>query len=354
MRVSWAKSSWTRCRIRWTISKNSSGSNSSSWTRSRSAKTSSSPFVELVEVHADTILPLGSAAGGTARRSRPGPEVVHVGSACRDIADGRSARLAARRRRDLRHADDGPARAAHGGGDRGRRRGASGAEELDLLRAAGADLMLVPLGRGTGLRQPRDPGRPGPDLRRAGHPAAGPRPARTAGWSLPPGSSSRSPGRSPTPGPRAVPAGAYLAVAWQGFLRTLVAGERVTRRPPRRSPILERADLVGVSHRDVDPETPIAELNAGCSSPGARLVVTRGHEGGLVVEVGGAGPDAVLRTARCRPTTRSTRPGPGTSSSRRSCRPSSTTPSAADAVAGRIRKSALRRRPGRSSSRVPG
>ena len=67
----------------------------------------------------------------------------------------------------------------------------------------------------------------------------------------------------------------------------------MTRRAPGPSPILARADLVGVSHRDVDPGTPIATLTR-LLHPGARLVVTRGHEGGVVVVVGGTGPDAVL------------------------------------------------------------
>ncbi len=72
-----------------------------------------------------------------------------------------------------------------------------------------------------------------------------------------------------------------------------MAGERVSRRAPRRSPLLARADLVGVSHHDVDPDTPIEALTA-LLRPGARLVVTRGAQGGLVVVVGGTGPDAVL------------------------------------------------------------
>jgi sugar/nucleoside kinase (ribokinase family) len=58
--------------------------------------------------------------------------------------------------------------------------------------------------------------------------------------------------------------------------------------------VLSRADLVGVSHRDVDPATPVAAL-AALLKPGARLIVTRGEEGGLVLVTGGSGPDAVLR-----------------------------------------------------------
>lgn len=91
-----------------------------------------------------------------------------------------------------------------------------------------------------------------------------------------------------------LPDEAYVAVAWQGFLRTLLPGAHVVRRLPERSSVLGRADLVGVSHRDVDPETRVTDLTA-LLKPGARLVVTRGDEGGLVVVAGGSGPDAVLR-----------------------------------------------------------
>ena len=80
-------------------------------------------------------------------RRRSGPEVVHVGSACRDVRgdDPRGWRLGGgvtyaaltTARLGLRTAAvigvDGEARTA---------------DELDLLRAAGADLLLVPLGEG--------------------------------------------------------------------------------------------------------------------------------------------------------------------------------------------------------------
>jgi sugar/nucleoside kinase (ribokinase family) len=92
----------------------------------------------------------------------------------------------------------------------------------------------------------------------------------------------------------AVPDTAYLAVGWQGMLRELVAGARVARRPPAPSALLDRADLVGVSHHDVDPRTSLSVL-AGFLKPGADLLVTQGGDGGLLVHVGAAGPDAVLR-----------------------------------------------------------
>ena len=137
----------------------------------------------------------------------------------------RPARLAARRRRDVRGADDRPARAAHGGAHRASTRPAASASELDLLRDAGVDLLLVPLDEGAGLRQPRDADRPGPDLlTRSGVPL--PVPALPESWLAARGLVARPgrrrdrrrlggghPGRRPT-----------WRVGWQGFLRDLVAG----------------------------------------------------------------------------------------------------------------------------------
>ena len=71
-----------------------------------------------------------------------------------------------------------------------------------------------------------------------------------------------------------IPDAAVVAVGWQGMLRTLVAGERVERRPPVPSRLLRRADLVGVSRYDVAPSTRLADL-AGFSRR-CRLLVTQG------------------------------------------------------------------------------
>lgn len=166
------------------------------------------------------------------------------------------------------------------------------AEELDLLRAAGADLLLVPLAEGPVYHNVETPAGRVQTCIQVGDPLpVVPLPdswLAAPAWELAPVA-----GEVGDAWATAVPTGAFLAVAWQGFLRTLVAGTTVTRRPPTGSPILQRADLVGVSHHDVDPATPVAALTELLRSE-ARLVVTRGAEGGLVVVVGGTGPDAVL------------------------------------------------------------
>ena len=95
-----------------------------------------------------------------------------------------------------------------------------------------------------------------------------------------------------------VPDGAYVVVGWQGFLRDLAPGEPVRRAEPGPSALLTRADLVGVSHTDVDPATSLADLTQWLK-PGADLLVTRGNAGGLLVRVGTDGP---ARTVRYLPT----------------------------------------------------
>jgi sugar/nucleoside kinase (ribokinase family) len=75
------------------------------------------------------------------------------------------------------------------------------------------------------------------------------------------------------------PAGATVAVGWQGLLRALRAGQRVKRQPPRRSALLRRANLVGVSADDVTADTPIEAL-AAFLEPGAELLLTAADRGG--------------------------------------------------------------------------
>ena len=163
--------------------------------------------------------------------ARPRVEVVHVGSACRDVVpeDPRGWRLGGgvtyasltTARLGLRTAAivgvDATAataqRARHA--PRGRRRPAA--------RAAR---------RGPDLPQPRDAEGPGADVREDRGAAAGPGHARVVarGAGLVAGAGRRRADRRLG---RRVPAGAHLAVAWQGFLRELAAGEQVRRRPPR-------------------------------------------------------------------------------------------------------------------------
>ena len=223
------------------------------------------------------------------------PEIVHVGSACRDVApaDPRGWRLGGGvAYAALTTARLGLRTAAVVGVDAEARE----AEELDLLRAAGVDLMLVHLASGPVFHNVETPTGRVQTCVQAGVPL--PVPAlpeswlRTNAWMLAPVAGEvRDAWADP------LRTGGFVGVAWQGFLRELRDGQRVTRRAPRPSALLRRADLVGVSHHDVPPETPLHDL-AALMRPGAILAVTQGLDGGLLLTLGPAGPE---RTVRWRP-----------------------------------------------------
>lgn len=219
-------------------------------------------------------------------------EVVHVGSACRDVApdDPRGWRMGGgvayaaltTARLGLRTAAvvgvDDVARDAH---------------ELDTLRAAGVDILLVPLTEGPiYLNEETERGRvqtcvqPGVPLPIPALPDSW---LGAGGWSLVPVA-----GEVTDAWAEVVPTDAYVAVAWQGFLRELAAGALVQRRAPRPSAVLRRADLVGVSHQDVAPETRLRDLER-LLHPGADLLITQGGEGGLLVRVTHDGPTSIVR-----------------------------------------------------------
>jgi sugar/nucleoside kinase (ribokinase family) len=223
---------------------------------------------------------------------RPRVEVVHVGSACRDVVpeDPRGWRLGGGvTYASLTTARLGLRTAAIVGVDST----AATASELDMLRDAGVDLLLVPLEEGPVFHNVETAtGRVQTSVQ-TGIPLpipVVPESWRTApGWSLVPVA-----GELTDAWAEAVPAEAHLAVAWQGFLRELATGKQVRRRPPRLLAILHRADLVGVSHHDVPAETPLSDLYE-LLHPGADLLITRGAEGGLLVRLGANGPAESLR-----------------------------------------------------------
>ncbi|TFG68888.1 MAG: hypothetical protein E4H24_02390 [Thermomicrobiales bacterium] len=228
--------------------------------------------------------------------TRSAIDVVHVGSASRDIApdDPRGWRLGG-----------GVAYAALATARLGLRTAAFvGADdamvdspELDLLRASGVDLKVIRLEEAPVFENYETPdgrvqvchavGRP-LDL-----PAIEPSWLASAGWSIVPVAGEVSDSWAAV-----VPDGAYLAVGWQGMLRNLSAGQVVTRRPPEPSRLLRRADLVGVSRTDVRSELSASDL-AAFLKPGADLLITEGRIGGGLMRVGRVG---LGREIRYRPT----------------------------------------------------
>ncbi len=222
----------------------------------------------------------------------PRVDVVHVGSACRDVVpdDPRGWRLGGGvTYASLTTARLGLRTAAIVGVDAA----AATASELDRLRAAGVDLLLVPLADGPVYLNEETPSGRVQTCVRTGVPIPIPPIPESwtaaRGWSIVPVAGEVIDDWAPV-----IPDDAYLAVAWQGFLRNLAPGERVTRRAPAASAILGRADLVGVSHHDVLPETPLSAL-FGLLHPGADLLVTQGAAGGLLVHIGSDGPTETLR-----------------------------------------------------------
>jgi sugar/nucleoside kinase (ribokinase family) len=165
---------------------------------------------------------------------------------------------------------------------------AATASELDLLRDAGVDIRLVRLDRGPVFENIERP--EGRLQHSAGRSDPLPVDAVPATWRAAPGWILAPVAAELPDAWGAVPtAEAIVAVGWQGLLRLLEPDRPVVHVRPSRSPILERADLVGVSRDDVDRSTELAELCA-LVRPGGTLAVTEGDRGGLVMEGGPGGP----------------------------------------------------------------
>ena len=224
--------------------------------------------------------------------TRPAIEVVHVGSACRDVApeDPRGWRIGGGvMYAALTTARLGLRTAAVVGVDAA----AADATELGLLRDAGVELLRVPLSEGPIYHNVETPGGRVQTCVQPGVPL--PIPTLPAAWSDAPGwSVVPVAGEVRDDWAEVIPPGAHVAVAWQGFLRDLRAGERVRQRPPRPSPVLARADLIGVSRHDVGPDIALRALWA-LLRQGADLLVTQGDEGGLLIRLGADGPADMLR-----------------------------------------------------------
>jgi sugar/nucleoside kinase (ribokinase family) len=161
------------------------------------------------------------------------------------------------------------------------------AAELDFLRDARADVRLVRLERGP-IFENRETahGRIQSCESRSDHIPVGALPAewrRAGAWILAPVADEMTDEWADVP-----PPGALVALGWQGILRDLVPGERTRRRPPRASRLVERADVIGVSHHDVESDIHLGDLLA-LLRPGATLVLTQGAAGGHVIRREAAG-----------------------------------------------------------------
>ena len=209
-------------------------------------------------------------------------DVVHVGSAARDLTedDPRGWRLGGgvsygaftTARLGLRTAAivgvDGPA---------------ASASELDLLRAAWVELLLVDLDEGPIFRNQETPAGRVQAWPARGRPLPVPvvpvawREARA--WSLVPVASEIGDGWASV-----VPHAAFTSLAWQGLLREQGPGQLTQRRAPGPSALLDLADLVGVSRHDLAAGTRLSAVTR-LLRPTARLALTDGHDGGRLLTV---------------------------------------------------------------------
>ncbi len=207
-------------------------------------------------------------------------DVLHVGSACRDVdpSDPRGWRLGGGVTYSaLTTARLGLRTAAVIGVDPEAR----AATEFEALEAAGVEMLFVPLSEGPIYRNVDTPSGRIQTCIQVGVPLPVPTLPRdmatSPAWSMVPVA-----GELGDAWARVIPAGAYVAVAWQGMLRQLEAGRIVVPTPPVTTPLLGRAQLVGVSHHDLEGRTPIDGLLRLLDAD-ARLLITRGGDGGLLV-----------------------------------------------------------------------
>ena len=169
---------------------------------------------------------------------------------------------------------------------------AAAATEIDLLRDAGVDVRLVPLGRGpVFVNIERPAGRLQLCEERSDPVPVDAVPAAwrdAPGWILAPVAAELPPDWVDVPA-----RDSFVAVGWQGLLRELVPGEPTHHVAPRLDPIVRRADLVGLSRDDVERDTELADLYA-LLRLGASLAVTHGDQGGLIVHGAHGDADAEL------------------------------------------------------------
>lgn len=161
------------------------------------------------------------------------------------------------------------------------------ARELGLLEAAGVDLRRVPLPTGPVFRNVELPGGRVQTCLSTATPvpvSALPDAWRAAcAWLLAPVASEVPDAWAEVPTDDAV-----VLFGWQGVLRRLVTGERVTPLAPTPSPLLARSDIVGVSRHDIPHHLSVASL-LRMLRPGARLLLTAGERGGALLHLDDAG-----------------------------------------------------------------
>jgi sugar/nucleoside kinase (ribokinase family) len=205
------------------------------------------------------------------------PDVVVVGSACRDLVDddprgwrlggGASYSALALARLGLRVGAiivaDEPAAAS---------------SEIEMIRDAGVSVLIQPNSKGPVFINTETPtGRvqQTPQVSDPVDPAALPEAWRSAhAWMIAPVAA-----EIPDVWAEIPPPDAHVALGWQGLLRVLVPGAPVRHRQPFTSPVVWRANLIGVGVDDIDDATSAGDL-AQLLRPGTEMLLTDGVHGG--------------------------------------------------------------------------
>jgi sugar/nucleoside kinase (ribokinase family) len=155
------------------------------------------------------------------------------------------------------------------------------AHELELLEAAGTRVVRVPLEHGpVFINEERPTGRVQTCLSVSDPvPTAALPPGwrEAPSWLLAPVAAEVPDAWADVPRP-----GACVAFGWQGILRHLFPGERVWPIDPGPSPLLFRADVVGVSRHDLPHGLSMADVARWLGSP-CQLLITAGPQGGLLL-----------------------------------------------------------------------
>lgn len=220
------------------------------------------------------------------------PEVVVVGSACRDLVedDARGWRLGG-----------GASYSALTLARLGLRVGAivvadelaASSTELDMVRDAGVDVVVVPGSRGPvfiNIETPTGRIQKTPQISDPVDPRALPEAWRTApAWMLVPVAAEVTEEWADVPPPDAA-----VAVGWQGLLRVLTAGAEVQHLPPTSTRVVRRATLLGVGRDDIDPSLSATDL-VDLLRPGATMLFTDGIHGGDSYDVGDGGTVTAIR-----------------------------------------------------------
>ena len=158
---------------------------------------------------------------------------------------------------------------------------AASARELDLIRGAGAEVIVVPLERGpiftnveTLAGRIQTCGSLSDPVPIEALPAAW---QKAPAWVFAPIAS-----ELPDEWVDVPPSASCVAFGWQGILRELEPGERVRPRPPGPSPFLERADILGASRHDIPSDLPLRDIGAWVGDE-CDVLLTAGLVGGILM-----------------------------------------------------------------------